>query len=216
MSEITKALVAARKAISPTVYKAGKNEAQRYAYAGHEHVVTHARAAMLANGLALEQVRVTHESVMTYSTRNGEQIAWLWRGDFALLHASGESRSYSFLATTAANDKAAYVASTALDRTAILRVMQLAGSTEEDPEHDSNDQSDGPHQSDTRRHAVATGVQSHVDGALALCTSREMIVRWARELTRMSGDKTMAWQAFAAQCAILELSPKEIASEARK
>ena len=37
-------------------------------------------------------------------------------------------------------DKAAFVASTALDRTAILRIMQLAGSDEENPEHDSNEQ----------------------------------------------------------------------------
>lgn len=211
MSEIAKALVAARQIIAPTVYKAGKNEAQRYAYAGHEHVVTHARAAMLANSLVLEQVRVTHEATLAYATRNGEQIAWLWRGDFDLLHASGESRSYSFLATTAANDKAAYVASTALDRTAILRIMQLAGSLDEDPEHDSHDREQA--QGSAR---VAESIQVHVDSALAECRTRDAIVRWARDLMRMDGDKTSAWQAFAAQCAILGLQPKDVAGEARK
>lgn len=212
MSELNKALVTARAAVGPTVYKAGKNEVQRYAFVGHEHVVTHARAAMLAAGLVLEQTRVEYVQDLTYATRNGEQHAWLWRGDFALLHTSGESRSYSFVATTGPNDKAGFVASTALDRTAILRIMQLAGSLEEDLEHDANNQADVP----VQRRNTATSVQSHVDDALTTCKDRAAMVRWARDLVAMSGDKTHAWQAFAAQCAILELSPGDIAKEARK
>lgn len=214
MSELTKALVAAKKMVSPTVYKAGRNEAQRYAYVGHEHVVSHARAAMIANGLSLEQVSVSFDRELTYQTRNGAQVSWLWIGEYALHHTSGESRSYRCVATTAANDKAGYVASTALDRTIMLRLMALAGSLEEDPEHDSHE----PDPSNERRHTATVTMQEHVDEHLVKCTDKSSLVQWARDLLRMPGDKAAkaaAWEAFAAQCAIVGVAPSDVAKEAK-
>jgi len=140
MSELTKALIKARMACKATLHKEGRNQAQNYAYVGHEHVLTSgAREALLVNGLALVERHVSFAGVLEYATRNGNQVCWRWRGVFDLVHMSGESKEFEFEATTAANDKAAYVASTALDRTAHLRVCCLAGSAEEDPEHDTHD-----------------------------------------------------------------------------
>lgn len=144
MKELITALIAARQAVHLKVHKAGRNSAQNYRFVGHEHVLEHARAAMLANGLILEQVAVEYVGPETYVTRNGNNVAWRWRGTHKLVHASGDERAYVFEATTGPNDKAAFVASTALDRTAILRIMQLAGSDEENPEHDSNEQDTKP------------------------------------------------------------------------
>lgn len=134
------ALVAARKAVSPTVHKGGNNSAQNYKYVGHEHVlVSGARQALLDNGLVLEQQAVELCGTFENVTRNGTNTVLRWKGTHVLLHESGESRTYVFEATTQANDKAAFVASTALDRTAHMRVLELAGSAEENPEHDSHD-----------------------------------------------------------------------------
>lgn len=140
MKELVTALVAARQACKPTVHKEGKNQQQGYAYAGHEHVLEQgARQQLLAHGLVLEQVKVEFLGELHYETRNGKNIAWRWRGVHKLVHISGEEREYEFEATTNTNDKSAFVASTALDRTAHLRVLELAGSAEENPEHDSHD-----------------------------------------------------------------------------
>lgn len=144
MKELITALIAARQAVHLKVHKAGKNSAQGYKFVGHEHVLEHSRAAMLAHGLILEQVGVEYLGSETYTTRSGTNSAWRWRGTHKLIHVSGEERTYVFEATTGPNDKAAFVASTALDRTAILRIMQLAGSDEENPEHDSNEQDAKP------------------------------------------------------------------------
>lgn len=144
MKELITALIAARQAVHLKVKKAGWNKAQSYSFVGHEHVLDHVRATMLANGLILEQIAVEFLGVEAYKTRSGDNQAWRWRGTHKLVHVSGEERVYVFEATTGPNDKAAFVASTALDRTAILRIMQLAGSDEENPEHDSNEQDAKP------------------------------------------------------------------------
>jgi hypothetical protein len=131
------ALLAARKSVQARVHKAGKNEAQKYTYVGHEHVLTGgARDALLENGLVL--LLESYEFLGANVTR-GESQVWRWRGIFLLLHTSGERLGLSYEATTVPNDKAGFVASTALDRTAHMRVLELAGSDEENPEHDSNE-----------------------------------------------------------------------------
>jgi hypothetical protein len=123
------------------VHKAGKNEAQRYTYVGHEHVlVGGARDALLENGLVLMLEGYELVGTDSYKTSSGDKQCWRWRGRFVLLHApSGEHRELTYEATTVPNDKAGFVASTALDRTAHMRVLELAGSDEENPEHDSNE-----------------------------------------------------------------------------
>ncbi len=139
---LAQALVRARRSCPPTVFKAGKNKDQNYRFVGHEQVlVSGARAALLAHDLVLEQQSVEYVGALMAPNRNGERPVWRWCGTFMLVHGpSAEERIYRYEATTQPNDKAAYVASTALDRVALLRVLQLAGSDEENPEHDSHDE----------------------------------------------------------------------------
>lgn len=140
MSELTKALIQARIACGAVVRKDGQNTAQGFNYVGHVHVlVSGAREALLLNGLSLAEKSVEFAGELSIPKRDGAQLIWRWRGVFELAHIGGESREYTFEATTFAADKAAYIASTALDRTAMLRVCQLAGGAKEDPEHDSNE-----------------------------------------------------------------------------
>ena len=137
---LCRALIRARKACRPTVHKGGHNRDQNYSYVGHEQVlVSGARNALLDNDLTLEQRAVEYIGELAYSTRSGTRPVWRWRGTYDLVHVSGEIRTYTFEATTQANDKAAFVASTSLDRVAHLRLLALAGSDEENPEHDSHD-----------------------------------------------------------------------------
>lgn len=134
------ALLAARKRVSPTVHKAGKNEQQKYTYVGHEHVLAGgARDALLENGLVLLLESYELVGADSYKTQSGDKQCWRWRGRFLLLHTSGEQLALAYEATTVPNDKAGFVASTALDRTAHMRVLELAGSDEENPEHDSHE-----------------------------------------------------------------------------
>lgn len=135
------ALLAARQRVPARVHKAGKNEQQRYTYVGHEHVLAGgARDALLENGLVLLLESYEMVGSDSYKTQSGDKQCWRWRGRFALLHTSGERLELTYEATTVPNDKAGFVASTALDRTAHMRVLELAGSDEENPEHDSYEQ----------------------------------------------------------------------------
>ena len=137
---LCRALIRARKQCRPTVHKGGHNRDQNYSYVGHEQVlVSGARQALLDNDLTLEQRAVEYIGELAYQTRSGTRPVWRWRGTYDLVHVSGEVRTYAFEATTQANDKAAFVASTSLDRVAHLRLLALAGSDEENPEHDSHD-----------------------------------------------------------------------------
>ncbi len=138
---LAQALARARRDCPATVFKGGRNKDQNYSYVGHEQVLGTARAPLLKHDLVLEQQSVSYAGELSYSTRNGPRPVWRWTGMFVLIHApSAQERLYSFEATTQANDKAAYVASTALDRVALLRVLGLAGSDVENPEHDSHDE----------------------------------------------------------------------------
>lgn len=146
MQELTKALLAARTDVAATVFKKGQiktegNErAPKYNYVGHEHVLLHVRERMLNHGLVLVQTSVEFAGYAEWETRDGLKRILRWKGVHRLMHTSGESLEYACEATTNTNDKSAFVASTACDRTALLRLMQLAGSAEEDPEHHSNQQ----------------------------------------------------------------------------
>jgi hypothetical protein len=135
---LTKALCQARSKLSGTVFKSGMNQHQRYAYVGHEQVVrSGAREALGECGLALVQTNV---ELVSDAVPAGKVQAHLYRGEFLLLHESGESLPLTFLATVQPNDKSAFVASTSLDRVALLRLLCLAGSSDEDPESDWHDQ----------------------------------------------------------------------------
>ena len=150
MSELAKALASARAVMRGTVFKGGTNSHQKYPYVGHEHVMTSgAREALFENGLSLVQTGVEFVGELP----GGKTQVLLWRGTFKLLHASGESLELTYLATTQAGDKAAFIASTGLDRTAFLRVLALAGSSEDDPDHDVNNRQ---HQQEPMTQAAAT------------------------------------------------------------
>lgn len=138
LGALTKALCGARSELSGTVFKAGVNQHQRYAYVGHEQVVrSGAREALSKHGLALVQTNV---ELVSDALPAGKVAAHLYRGTFVLLHEGGASMPLQFLATVQPNDKSAFVASTSLDRIALLRLLCLAGSSDEDPEADYHDQ----------------------------------------------------------------------------
>lgn len=141
-TNINRALVRARRELHGTVHKEGYNRDQKYAYVGHEQVLMcGAREALLKHGLVLEQRSVEYAGELVAETYKGKRTIWRWTGTYALVHVSGDERLYTFSATTQPNDKAAFVASTSLDRTAYLRLLSLAGTDEENPEanwHDDN------------------------------------------------------------------------------
>jgi hypothetical protein len=128
-------------ACKAVIRKEGKNSAQGYAYVGHEHVLTSgAREALLSQGLVLELTGTDFVGTLEIPKKDGVSLVWRWRGTFQLAHEeSGLSQMYAIEATTQANDKAAYVASTALERTMLLRLCQMSGGSKEDPEHDIHD-----------------------------------------------------------------------------
>lgn len=139
MKELYQALMAARKELTGGIYKGAKNSAQNYSYLGHEKVLEVTRPVLLDHGLLLLEV-----SVVPTGATEGDKRYPTWEGKFALIHAeSGQAMELKFSATTVGNDKAAYVASTALERTALLRILAIAGSSDkdtqpfvEDPESD--------------------------------------------------------------------------------
>lgn len=136
----TRAMVECQQALSGTVHKGGKNTHQNYAFAGHEQVIKVCRGAMLANGLI---VGAPERAEGPKETPKG----WHWRFWIPVDHVDGHRQVAVVDATVQPNDKAAFVASTAADRTLRLRVCGLASSRDEDstpqsedPEHDSNEQ----------------------------------------------------------------------------
>lgn len=222
MTQLLSALLAARQSVHATVFKAGKNKVQDYDFVGHEHVLTSGvREALLNNGLLLEEREVSFLGAEVYKTKSGENTCWRWRGRFTLSHTSGAERDYTFEATTGPNDKAGFVASTALDRTALMRIMQLAGSKTENPEHDSNEQGydlrTGEAQAQQRQPTPAEEVAMLVDIDLPKCANKGSLVVWAKLLIEIPAkDKQKAWAAFGERCASLELVPKDVVEEARK
>ncbi len=141
---LNEALIAARRAVHALVFKANEHKGQGgYTYVSHEQVLIHARDALLSHGLLLEQRSVAYDGELTVPTQRGESRVWRWTGAFALVHERGEERPYVFAATTQPNDKGAFVASTSLDRVAHMRVLQLAGTKDENAESDWHDHQPG-------------------------------------------------------------------------
>ena len=219
-----KALCAARAAIAGTVYKAGDKTGAggTYRYVGHEHVVLHVRAAMLEHGLMLLENKLQWVGVI--SMGQGKSDLNHWRGHLELVHVEGGSMGYVFECFTASGDKAAFIASTALDRTALLRIMGVAGSAEEDPEHNSNDRPEPraparerAEQGQAARQANANEVQAELTrivAGLPQLQQVDQLVEWAGWLQHLpfdKGAKTAAWQAFAAKCENLGVAPKDLA-----
>lgn len=224
---LTAALVRARLSIaSGKVHKGSKNSHQGYAYAGHEDVVEVARKALLAEGLTLTQIGVSYVGEVPK--------ALLWSGDFVLRHTSGGSERMQYQATTMGSDKAAFIASTALDRTALLRVLQLAGSAEENPEHDSHEpqaqqQPRNTQQSAQRAQELLAGAAAKqadskrwMDGHIVKLGSvqdPDKLVAWYRELMDYQGcdwnAKLPVRDAFGQFCRDNGCDPALVAKQAR-
>ncbi len=139
IATLNSALIAARKAVRARVFKGNFNQHQQYKYVSHEDVLQHCRDALLDCGLVLEQRSCTYDGEQPVK----QSTVWRWSGVFALVHEAGDERLYTFSATTQPNDKAAYVASTSLDKVALMRVLQLAGTSDENAEADYHDNQPG-------------------------------------------------------------------------
>ena len=127
------ALISAQSKVGRKVAKEGSGDGIPFKYAGHEHVIDHVAAAMIEFGLVLTVGHVG--GPRTLDVRKGDNVRTLWSFDYVavLHHVDGGSIEMGVSATTIPGDKAAYIASTAADRTARLRFMAIAG-TNEDPE----------------------------------------------------------------------------------
>lgn len=133
-AEWVRAVNSAASGCAGVIGKEGKNSHQGYAFVGHEHVIRHVKAAMDAAELVVGAPLRTSAPV---AHTNGKFAIWAWVLDIPVYHSGGHREVFQVVATTQANDKSAFVASTAADRTLRLRLMGLAGGAAEDPEHDS-------------------------------------------------------------------------------
>jgi hypothetical protein len=237
---LTGALILARKDLRGSLHKDAYNQHQKYHYLGHETVNEHVRPILLRHGLLLEERRVTFKESV-----EGKSPVLVWEGEFTLSHVSGEVRDYKFSATTMVTDKAAFVASTALDRTAQLRVMALSGSAEEDPENDYHDRRDreeqqrpldrtatGQTQQRSTSGPTSTGVGNggrtkeslarelrEIEAAkLGDVGAREALIAWAEDWGSFptNDNKAAGWGEWARVCATYKLNPNELSQIAAK
>jgi hypothetical protein len=224
------ALAAAQAEVRGLVYKAGANQEQRYRFVGHEDVIEHVRAAMVKHGVIVVPTGLRFVQELTWQTAKGTRIAWLWEQSFDVAHAhSEESRTATVQVTTMPNDKASFVASTAADRTLLMRLMRLAGTSEENPEDDSHDD-DRRRQQGQQEQRLGAGLKDArpvydaakvVQGLMAdlgrIATDRETLGRfyeYARgELAKCRADeqqKLLVQQEFGRRCAGAGLKPKDV------
>jgi hypothetical protein len=135
------------------------------------------------------------------------------------------------------NDKASFVASTAADRTLLMRLMRLAGTSDENPEHDSHDEGHrqqsggGPVKAQPR--AAGNGgqpraqntneagrvVQQLVEDLNKAPADRETLANfyeYARSELAQAGateqQKLVVQEAFGKRCASAGLKPREVIS----
>ncbi len=219
VSELTRALILARQGVRAVVHKADYNKHQGWGYVSHEQVlISGARTALLDNGLLLEQRAVEYVGEVPTEKR----VMWRFRATFALCHVSGEERSYVWEGVVVPNDHAAYGASTALDRVAHLRLLELAG-TDEDPEFEEERQArQGKAQQQPAREQQAPKPKHDAIGQLIhdlrFVKSGDQLVSWAQYLVNERATteaKKPAWAAFGSRCEELKLDPREVAAAAR-
>lgn len=134
-AQITAALIAAQgKATS--VFKAKRNQAQNYNYAGIEEFVEAARPVLSENGLALtfSVINVVPLDPRT-TARGGQMFAMLVNMDATLHHVSGQSLRFSGAGEGVdSGDKATFKAITGARKYLIAQILNLA--TTDDPEAD--------------------------------------------------------------------------------
>ena len=133
-------LAQACKDVAGLVAKGGKNTAQNYAFVGHAHVLEHCRFSLLANGIVIGAPRLSVlQPPYEYPAKGGNRALLVFSFTIPVFFKSGHVEEFDICATVQPNDKAAFVASTAADRTLRLRLCGLGGGDAEDPEHDTHD-----------------------------------------------------------------------------
>ena len=232
---LARALCAARLDLKATVHRGGFNKHNGYHYVGHEDVLTSgARESLARNELALLQTGID----LVGEVPGGKTTILLWRGKYKLLHVSGEQLDIEVAGTTQHNDKCAYQASTMLDRTVYLRLLALAGSSDEDTDFDGKrgaPQQNAPEQGARAQAVAATFEPKKVQPAAAgpapealaaiktlhadvtTLDKETQLVTWAKMLRRVPVDKVhkeAAWTAFADRAGKLGLDAVKLIKEA--
>lgn len=132
----TTAMQKALMAIGEHLISKERTAHQGYRYVGHADVVQ-ATAIAKKHGIIVGAATATR-LVATLELNKGH--CWLWEVTIPVYEAtSGHAEIFVIGATTQRNDKAAFVASTAADRTLRLRLFGLGGGDAEDPEHPVHD-----------------------------------------------------------------------------
>lgn len=138
------AIASVQLEVSGLLAKRNRNAAQGYDYVGHADVLEATAQVCPKHNvvvMAPEHTQGPHE--MTVKRRNGESVMYVWGFTIGVAEAtSGHIQRFHIVATTQANDKCAFVASTAADRTLRLRLFGLGGGAKEDPEHNVHDKDD--------------------------------------------------------------------------
>lgn len=226
------ALMLARGELKGRVFKGGNNSAQGYRYVGHEQTLMACRDVLLDNDLLFEQVDVSF--VQNLEKEKGS--VWLWRAKFDLEHwPTNQRRGYVHVGTTIANDKAAYVASTSIERVALLRLLHLAGSSDDEAKDPFVEDAESDH-SPAQREALGTNrspdmaADATVDarskaalnaalGALDRVKDFPGLVTWFRNLDETKSinqaDRTAANLAFEKLCQVNNVNQAQVIKEAR-
>ena len=218
-SGLYEAIMKARQALRGKIYKSGSNSAQKYNYVGHEQVLELTRELMLDNGLLLFQDKT--EYVCDTPSHDGTKRITVWRGHFTLMHLpTGECRSFTYEGTTVPNDKQAYVASTSIERTVLLRLFLLAGSGDkearetpfvEDPESDHSG-------TDATVKASNDTFLLEATRALDKCVTQGELEEWFISYDGWNPPKEVkdkAREAYSKHCEKLGLKPGIVAQAAR-
>jgi hypothetical protein len=155
------AINAAATALDGLVDKAGVNEQYHYAYVGHSHVIDHVRGALLEHGVVV--LATDLRFVQSFESRNS--TLYLWEQKFQVEHEhSADSFEAKVQVTTLPGEQSAAKASTAADRTFLMRLCRLAGKT---------DQDDGPRQQRGRAPAMGPRADERNQGAKPRSTGRQ-------------------------------------------
>lgn len=239
---IRAAITAAAASVQGFVFKDGENSAQKYRYVGHEHVIDHVRHVLLGLGIVILPTVLRFVQEIVYTTKAGGGTALLWEQTFEVsLVGSDERLTLSVQVTTAANDKASFIASTAADRTLLMRLMRLAGTSQENPEYDERDQG-GRQQGGGQQRQQANNNQQRAQGGGQRANVNEAtqaVQTLHRELAQQNdfgalvaffhhGAQTLRghgiqgepstrfWDAWGERCRALRLDPNEVAAAARR
>lgn len=175
------AINAAAMALNGLVDKAGVNTQYDYAYVGHSHVIDHVRETLLAHGVVVLPTDLRFVRVLE-SRGSG---LFLWKQRFSVEHVhSTERRTAALHVTTLAGEQSSAKASTAADRTFLMRLCRLAG---------RSDQTDSPRQQRGRAPAMGPTASERNQGAkpATRSTRGESRVEYDRETgeVRKPADK---------------------------